>query len=233
MINQHPDHLRHPDEICSTDPRNRSFDLTLHDMHEVAAKLALNQSVPEDIAVQFETSKNVYLYSWFVYRFYPVARLHALTVLELALRNRFEAELPDSYRGFKGRTTLKKMIQYGKDVGVLQNEAFESHRHRAEVRARTRHFFEMVEYMSNNDIETMEVDESKIEITDEDRAFDTLGMLIDSLPAIRNLHAHGSTHLDNDAYTTLKIVSEIINQLWPLDAGASDTPKNETGEPDA
>lgn len=215
MSDQHPDQLRTPETACAPDRRNLSFNLTLEDMHEAAKTLMLNGTVPEDVSVQFETSKNLYLYSWFVYRFYPVARLHALTVLELALRERFQHELPKNYLGFGGRPSLKSFIQYGKDIGILKNDAFESHRQGAYIRARTRHMYESIKYMSENNITELEYDENDIEITDEDRSFDTLAILQESLPAIRNSQAHGSSDLDHHAYSTLKTVSEIINQLWP------------------
>jgi len=46
----------------------------------------LNDTVPEKIREHFETTKNLLLYSWFVYRFIPVAEFHAATTLEYALK---------------------------------------------------------------------------------------------------------------------------------------------------
>ena len=39
--------------------------------------------MPREIVLQFETARNVYLYAWFVYRFYPVSEHQCLACLEL------------------------------------------------------------------------------------------------------------------------------------------------------
>lgn len=62
--------------------------ITLADHHEEISAYALHTGVPQEIVLQFETARNVYLYAWFIYRFYPVAEHQALACLELALRER-------------------------------------------------------------------------------------------------------------------------------------------------
>lgn len=223
---QHPDHLRTPATVCEPDMRNLSFVVfdekgerpkILDDLHQAVDKLKLNETVPEDIAVQFETSKNIYLYSWFVYRFFPVARLHVLTVLELALRERLDKEIPEKseYRSWDGKLYLKKMLRYCKAHGLLKNEMFEAARYKACLNARNRHFNESMELMSRLDLDKMEYDDSDIEILDEDWNFDHVEIITESLTGLRNAQTHGSAMLDNAAWGTLRTVSEIINQLWP------------------
>src|SRR5438309_10969287 len=100
----HPEFLRQVEHVCKPDPRNTVFvildpekgerPLEISDQHESIARFSLNKGVPEEIILQFETAKNLYLYAWFVYRFYPVCEHHALTCLELALRKRYEREAP-------------------------------------------------------------------------------------------------------------------------------------------
>src|SRR3990167_9584327 len=101
-MNDHPDFLRSPGNACKPDQRSEGFAVLseddfrpkqLEDQYGAVTSLVLHDGVPEDIRIQFETSKNLYLYSWFVYRFYPVAQHHSYTCLELALRERFEEEM--------------------------------------------------------------------------------------------------------------------------------------------
>ncbi len=104
----HPEHLRPTSYVCTPDPRNASFvtfdresgemrSLEVSDYHRAVATHMLNKAVPEDITIHFDTARNLYLYAWFVYRFYPVAEHHALACLELALRERYEKEIPKKY----------------------------------------------------------------------------------------------------------------------------------------
>src|SRR4051812_11478494 len=94
-----PERLRPAEQVNEADPRSTMFvridrvagtsrPIELADHHEQISALALHAGVPQEILVQYETARNVYLYAWFVYRFYPVAEHHSLACLELALRER-------------------------------------------------------------------------------------------------------------------------------------------------
>lgn len=65
---------------------------TLADMHEVIAEYELSAAVPEDVRVQWDTARNVWLYAWHVYRFFPLAERHAFSTFELALKTRLKCE---------------------------------------------------------------------------------------------------------------------------------------------
>ena len=68
----------------------------------VDQRLKPSLSIPAEILVQIETVKNLFLYSWFVYRFGVVAKNQIYNVTELALNKRFELEkmsLPNGLRG--------------------------------------------------------------------------------------------------------------------------------------
>ena len=215
---QHPDFLRDPEKATLPDPRTNMvmmpYDLV--GQHGRVKDLILHDEVPLKIQIQFETTKNIYLYAWFVYRFYPVARHHALTVLELALRERYENVIPlkSEYRGRDGRLYLKSLLRYCKDEDILKDDKFESARRTAEYRARHRNIIETIKTMEQEGLTEMSIDDAELEILDVDRDFDYVGNLVENLPKIRNEHAHGSTMLDNHALGTLRTVSEIINQLW-------------------
>lgn len=226
MSEQHAEYLRRPETMCDADVRNEGrikldeagmHPFTIEDHHGRVSGLVLNPAVPEDIVIQFETTKNIYLYAWCVYRFYPVARQHALSVLELALRERLDSEIPmdSSYRHGKDKHLyLSSMLKYCRDCGILKDEHFEVARHLAVMRSRQRVCFEMIERMDREGLDEISWDEEDVEVLDVDRDFDHVGRLVKSLPGQRNAHAHGSKMLDNHAYGTLSTVSEIINQLW-------------------
>jgi hypothetical protein len=68
------------------------------------AAIQISSSVPEPVAIQFENSRNLYLYAWCVYRFYMPAMAAALAALEFGLRERLRITL--NRPGFCGGSTL-------------------------------------------------------------------------------------------------------------------------------
>lgn len=185
--------------------------------YSAVAAITLHSGVSEDIVIQFETAKNIYLYAWFVYRFYPVAESQAYACLEFALRERLEGEMIDA--GWTEREfgfTLRNYLTYAAKRGYVQNGDFEVWRMGVRMRARHRHFFETITEMERLGLTEMEVDESAIEVKEEDKASDYVGILLDSIPYMRNHYAHGSKTLRKGALVTFRIVSEIINKLWPI-----------------
>lgn len=79
-----PERLRPPEYVGEPDPRSTVYvridrtdgtsrPMELADHHELISAYALHEGVPHEIVVHFETARNVYLYAWFVYRFYSVA----------------------------------------------------------------------------------------------------------------------------------------------------------------
>jgi hypothetical protein len=227
MHEQNPEYLRTPQTACIPDVRNwdrRAVDagddwtFSFDDHYNNIREVVLNQAVPEEVVIQFETSKNIYLYAWFVYRFFPVARQHALSVLEFSMRERLDSEIHQTSkyrRGKRGDLYLSSMLEYCRDNGILKDLGFEVARNRASARAREHHMIETIKRMSEAGIESVEWDEPEIEISAEDRDFGHVSTLATNLPKIRNAHAHGSPMLDSHSLGTLKTVSEIINQLWP------------------
>ncbi|MEX2163173.1 MAG: hypothetical protein WD823_02865 [Sulfuricaulis sp.] len=224
-MNDHPDFLRFLGNVCKPDSRSKSFvrltengprPITIEDQYRSVVRLILHDGVPEGIRIQFETTKNLYLYSWFVYRFYPVAQHHAYTCLELALRERFEAEM--LLAGEQKREHgpgLRRLLTYAIAKGFLKNENFEVWRHRTRVNAKMRTMYEEIEEMSRLGLDQMELDESKVEIKDVDRNHDYLTILLETIPYLRNHYAHGSKSLHNQVLGTLQVVVEIINQIFP------------------
>jgi hypothetical protein len=216
--------LRPAEDACEPDPRNTMFvridringtsrPMELGDHHELISAYVLHAGVPKEIVLQFETARNVYLYAWFVYRFYPVAEHQCLACLELALRERLKEEIGTGK--IKGkRPALRLLLRYAVDNGLLRNEGFSAWQNRGEIRSRARVEMEKMREAAEKNLTEIVWDESDIQITAEDLDWDYVKMLPDLLPMLRNDYAHGSTDLHNWALRSFQIVSEIINQLW-------------------
>src|SRR5438045_239052 len=93
------DSLRSPDRIFHPDPRTPAMvrtdlktgvsrSITPIDQHQAVVPFQLSPTVPEAVQIHFETAKNLYIYAWCVFRFYPVAEQQAFGTLEFALRER-------------------------------------------------------------------------------------------------------------------------------------------------
>src|SRR5438309_3090633 len=96
------------------DPADGSWrPIELSDHYAEILSCSLNASVPENISQQFETARNVYLYAWFVYRFYPIAEHQSLACLELALRDRLKDDICTAKSGSQHRRPmLRTLLKY-------------------------------------------------------------------------------------------------------------------------
>ncbi len=215
--------LRPSEHVCEPDPRNTMFvridqtdgtarPIDLADHHEQISAYVLHAGVPQEIVLQFETARNVYLYAWFVYRFYPVAEHQCLACLELALRERLKEEIRTGRVKGK-RPALRVLLKYAVDNGLVRNEGFAAWQNRGEINSRARVEMEKLREATENNLTEITWDESDIQITAEDLDWDYVKMLPDLLPMLRNDYAHGSTDLHNWSLRSFQIVSENINQL--------------------
>ena len=220
------EYLRPVEFATMPDPRSTSFvkydpefremrPLKLEDHHRAMSELLLHSDVPERVIIQFETAKNLFLYAWFVYRFFAVAERQSLSCLELALRERFGDKLPEKYAGRRGRPTLKPYLRYARDGGYIKNEGFTRWHEAVGRRARNRYDYEKMQEMIDRGLKSIILDESEIVVKDEDRDWDFIGALIETLPATRNNYAHGTGSIHSQVRGTLEIVSQIINQIFP------------------
>lgn len=213
------DLLRLPERACSPDSRTHVFyKIDLKDQYEMVACFKLNEAVPNAVAIHFETAKNLYLYAWFVYRFYPVAEQHVLASLEFALREKFQdfvaAEKEKRPKAIE--PGLKKLLVHAIKGDFVRNENFSTREHWAGIRAKSRYSFQKSQAMQSAGINSWVEDESEIVVTQEDLDYDWLGDFQEFIPSIRNSYAHGSWHLyAAPVCHTFEMVSEIINQLYP------------------
>jgi len=220
MTSNHPhisDCLRNTSSATHPDPRTSI--LGSHELKEQWREIndiTLIESVPKGIKVQFETVRNLYLYSWFVYRFYPIAEHNAYICVEHALRLRFYNEIPNKSKNRKNRVIipLKKLLEYAVKEGHIRNEGFSIWRHQVQMRARLRYGADIIRKMREEGLKEIIIDDLEIEITDKDRNWDYVSILLKTIPFLRNAYAHGSNNLDNQVIGTIRIVSEIINQIY-------------------
>lgn len=215
--------LRTPETVCKPDPRSQKVDFITREPlliayeHDKITAITLHAGVPRNIWAQFETSRNLYLYAWYVYRFYPLAEHQAYACLELALRERYEAEVTAIS---KTKTkdilhNLKSLLEYAVANEHLKNEGFSLWRRHTEVRAQQRTQNELWEKALQEGRTEMTFDPDDYEITDLDRNHDYLQAILNSIPVLRNDYAHGSNTLHSQVLYTIKLVSEIINQVYP------------------
>lgn len=219
-----PDCLKPLSGVLSADPRSDNQSVldilqpgedALDEHHRAVAEISLTSSVPEDVNIQFETAKNLYLYAWFVYRFFPIAEHHALTCLEFGLRQRFP-KLPKKYWDKPWMPTLRPLLRFAVDSQAIKNEGFRQWRDQVSVRAQQRYSLERQTYMREEGLSHLELDYSQAIPNDEDNDWDYLSILLEVLPGIRNHYAHGSAYLHNQVLGTLELVSEILNQLFDV-----------------
>jgi hypothetical protein len=127
--------LRPAEHLHEPDPRNAltvwcdtttgfTRQLQAKDLHDAVASFSLDPAVPEDIAQHFETVKNLFLYSWFIYRFQPIAELQSLACLEYALRDRLGNEILTGKFNVK-RPGLQKLLRYAIENQLVKNEGFD------------------------------------------------------------------------------------------------------------
>lgn len=192
--------------------------LALH--HRDISAIQLSPAVPQSVAIQFETARNLYLYAWHVYRFYMVAQSQALFTLEFGLRERFPTRLPEKYqKSWHHRPMLTGLLGYAIDQNIIRNEGFRRWHRAAEDKARQRRERDAIQIMIDEELDSIEVaEDDPVIVTPEDQKWDLVSVLRKSLPLLRNEHAHGSSMLTRQVLNTIELVSEILWQLYPPSA---------------
>jgi hypothetical protein len=189
--------------------------VALAERHEDVAQFELLPTVPADIRIHFETAKNLYLYAWFVYRFYPVAEQQALISLEFGLRERLAMTYPEKYGpASTWIPSLTKMLETARKDGLVSNAGMRATERWAMRRARNRVSDEASRRLIESGAEFIEFDPDGAVPAPGDYCDDALGIFIETLPEIRNTYAHGSAMLHSSVLGTFEIVTDLINQLF-------------------
>ncbi|HYG35621.1 MAG TPA: hypothetical protein VEC99_12595 [Clostridia bacterium] len=182
--------------------------IQLEDLHKRMSELNLNSTVPEAVRTGFDTARNLFLYSWFVYRFQTVAELQAYATLEFALGKRLEAE------GAGHIKNLSPRLNFAVDKGWLRADGVRVYQQKAESRKRyaegqAKFFREFLKHENG----WQDPDPQ----TEAGRAADYLRNLTGGIPKLRNSVAHGTPMLRGGTALTLEICCDLINQLFPED----------------
>ncbi len=189
--------------------------VALAERHADVAQFELMTTVPADIRIHFETAKNLYLYAWFVYRFYPVAEQQALITLEFALRERLALSYPAKYGPASTWVpSLTKMLETARKDGLISNAGMRATERWALRRARDRVSNEATRRLMEKGVEFVEYDLDGVVPEQQDYRDDALTVFIGTLPEIPNIYAHGSSMLHSTVLGTFEIVTDLINQLF-------------------
>ena len=200
--------LKQPDEIFEPDPRSTllaRLDATeqhskaIGDHHEQIAAVRMTDWVPEELQAEFDTVRNLYLYSWYVYEFTVPATLYAHALIEKTVKEKCSRSgvEPAKHRG------LKNLLKLSISQGWLKNADFKFALEATQQ--------ELVPPADPNRMPTLR----------SVRLYDPTGTdfcehLAESLPGIRNMGAHGEAGLGlpTTALHCLEICACIANALF-------------------
>jgi hypothetical protein len=181
---------------CNPDGRREKF--TIEDWYDEVSVIKLNSTVPKVIQEQYGVAKNVLLYSWYSYRMRMVAWSYSLSVLENALRERFNKTSGHKSSG------LRKLLQRALRQGILNDGGFQMTKYKEVVTSERREGDTIYTETERIGISESEREESKKYIED----------LCEAIPNLRNSLAHGNHMLISDTITPMYVTAEIINMLF-------------------
>ncbi len=205
------DPLKPLDQIFEPDKRQAHLSLTLEKSHHVLASITLHKGVPIEVRQLFETAKNVSLYSSLVYRFHQVSEMVAYSAMEMALRVRYQQDNPTSPR----RLMLSFLLDHARKNNWLKDKNFSHGRSSAYKNAEMKKLFEMIDSDVFDSDEPVPVEEpTNEEIEEELEKLDLVGGIVENAAKLRNNLAHGSTTLHADSIANLRLISEVINQIF-------------------
>jgi len=178
-------------------PDGRQDKAVVADWHNQIASITLHENVPTVIREQYDVAKNVLLYSWYSYRMRMVAWLYSYSVLENALR--------EKYNNTSGRSIgLHRLLEKAIQDGFLNDSGFHMTKYKENV----------VSEQAEGDIICRQVE--YIEIPESEREGNTkyIKNLCKSIPKFRNSLAHGEHMILSEVLTPMFINAEIINMLF-------------------
>lgn len=172
--------------------------MELSDLHHRISNLAISPSAPKDVYRQFETARNLLVYTWFVYEFQGPASLQAYATLELALRTRFpDAAHAPNNKGESRPLGLHALLVRAKKEGALNPAQIPFLQRRKAHHAKNPYDVprQPVQFMSDD--EWME-------------------HVMKTTPQLRNGLAHGNPFLYLEAIISqLDLCCDLINALYP------------------
>jgi hypothetical protein len=95
--------------------------MAITDLHAMIDPIQLSDAVPEEVRREFDTARNAFVYSWFVYEFTTLAELGGYTALDLALRQRTDPALLNTTKS----PGLSRLLRTAIEMGYLARSDFE------------------------------------------------------------------------------------------------------------
>ncbi|MCL1142689.1 hypothetical protein [Shewanella gaetbuli] len=208
--------LRTPLNMAVGDSRNYLFNITSPEqLYDDIARFTLNKNVPEHIVIQYDTARNLYLYSFHVYRFYNVAQQHLFSALELAIKDGIGEDKLKKFAKSRGaRLGLSICMQYLRDKKIISNSDFPRWHNRNRAEAEAAYSHKVIEQMVEKGLDEYIWNESEIEQSTIESQWDLVDVMCRTMPKIRNEFAHGSTTLFKDVLVYFDDISIIINKVY-------------------
>lgn len=170
--------------------------VTSDDHYRLICQFDLSEEVPTNIRIQWDAARNLWLYSWHVWRFQESAEMRAYSTFEMALRLRLGAQSKRDRGGLK--VLMLKAIR----DELLKDHAIEYYRSRNKLANR---ISPDIDAVRDNYLEADEIDK--------DSQHYCL-ILAECFPKLRNGYAHGSESCGHSPVLTFSLCRDLINQLW-------------------
>lgn len=103
------------DEVCTPDKRNLKCDISISSVQSpfLNAENTLSSNVPFEIIERLKIARKLGTYAYFTWEFYAISALWSLTVMEMALKQKFiEVEQGKSYGLIRKNETINEVISY-------------------------------------------------------------------------------------------------------------------------
>lgn len=225
-IKKYPsDEFRTPENIALPDIRNENFgDAGVRQFHKAIANFQLGSHVPKDLIIQFDTSRNLFLYAFHVYRFFPIAQHQLYITLERAIRECVGSDILDEYRKNKNKNQPKGAKRYSRGLklnltfivekSLIKNEDFRLWHEGKARRAEDEYHIYVSKKMSSENLSSYKLNEAEIDYDNVVYNYNYLEVLCECLPSLRNSMAHGAPYLHGGAVYDYEIVSVIINRIF-------------------
>ena len=203
------DDLRSLRDLHVADPRSMVGlkSKTIEDHFRTVEHLSLSNAVPAPTRIIWNTARNLYVYSWFVWRFLPVAELYGYAALENALRERCARENSFPKTGKKKPFyNLTSLLKHAMSEGWINVESLSTYKRMQEARVRSL----QQALLAMGDEENAEAWVPKLNPTVYKEQLES------SLPFTRNEIAHGSSTLSPTVHSSLIQCHDLIQNLFSL-----------------
>lgn len=209
-----PEYFRTPDNVMLPDRRCKH--ITIEQIYPELQALTLDQDPPAALTIEFETIKNLYLYTWFVYEFMHIADRQALLLLEKALKIRCaELTIPSKQKDGLWKLLLKAEqhdLIGSEDLpaDLLRHASFQpQHLSKSIKKIIKQH---LAGYQSSEQPASMEVENTRLEKMDQPLLNETISHL-SAHPAA--LPAEENALLTVD-FTILRLTCALINAMYAV-----------------